>query len=1022
LGTGAVTFGMGIALVNGAGIALADDAAGAHESSSPKVSDSSSQGISRHHPNTPPVTSPAVHAATDSTPNASATESNADDAAPPGSARASSRSHGKNRGKSSDEGGNSQSDPTGGSVGGGAQQTGAQASSPSADSGPGRHATSSKSSAKSQVEQSDTTSKAPRTPVAHLATQVVAATAESASQAAPPVTAVAPKTAQVDAVAPSPVLPAVVHSAYAVTAYTMPTGVVPPALSAAPLSAAPTTMPSAPVSLAPLALVLAAAYPQSSASSVTATAPAATVTTSAPPSAGIPTVVATIPVDPWAIAITKDGKTIYGTSSPYATDANGMPVATVQVVDASANTQVGEPIPVGQFVAPGNIVTNPTMNRAYVVAYNPATITNPSTGYSQTGYLPSLVVIDTSTNKTIGSPIPLVTSDQTSTTMTSPGPSALAVSPDGSRVYVAGATVTSSYTGQVTSWRPTVTVFDTTTNTQVGDTLGIGPVLTNLYSGTGATSVLVSPDGKRLYVTTASNLTSSSSSSPSVTTTIYTVDSKSGAPVGNPIVLTNDAGALIPQTEALSPDGTKLYVESLSYPAITIGAQNTQPQSAQEIANATVLTFSTSTGQQVGTPINVVGYGVMTLSPDGKTLYVSDVADSRTGKKGSYQPYAGAPNQTMYDGSVTGYNLSTGKGIGAATTVGLGPTSMVVNPAGTRLYVANMADNTISVIEVAGGTTGNVTTIAKIVQGVNAAVQRAVLQVKNMIIAVQKTIAQVQQQATAQLQQIINSVKSAVDSVAALLNNIGHSISQSTTAQQFNPTASGLYSTIVTKNNGYETDKITVQLVKDSKGNYRMVVTMTGIGGSAGSMADGLQGNTGTLLPYVSTMIDGSYDRWNPKHPIKGIMLVGLSGGGEQMQAYAADGAHKNLVKDVVLFGAPLTKKVSQLTSNPRSLLIVDGSDHTYRFWTHPDVEQTYLDSPTDDIFLAGTYTPMPLVFVPGHDSTDSHNQSTYATDASVFDKYVAKNPKSVPAQISKDWQNFKGTVVDSLSFQAHNM
>ncbi|MCX8559479.1 YncE family protein [Mycolicibacterium mucogenicum] len=553
-----------------------------------------------------------------------------------------------------------------------------------------------------------------------MATQVVAATAESASQAAPPVTAVAPKTAEVDAVAPSPVLPAVVHSAYAVTAYTMPTGVVPPALSAAPLSAAPTTMPSAPVSLAPLALVLAAAYPQSSASSVTATAPAATVTTSAPPSAGTPTVVATIPVDPWAIAITKDGKTIYGTSSPYATDANGTPVATVQVVDASTNTQVGEPIPVGQFVAPGNIVTNPTMNRAYVVAYNPATITNPSTGYSQTGYLPSLVVIDTSTNKTIGSPIPLVTSDQTSTTMTSPGPSALAVSPDGSRVYVAGATVTSSYTGQVTSWRPTVTVFDTTTNTQVGDTLGIGPVSTNLYSGTGATSVLVSPDGKRLYVTTASNLTSSSSSSPSVTTTIYTVDSKSGAPVGNPIVLTNDAGALIPQTEALSPDGTKLYVESLSYPAITIGAQNTQPQSAQEIANATVLTFNTSTGQQVGTPINVVGYGVMTLSPDGKTLYVSDVADSRTGKKGSYQPYAGAPNQTMYDGSVTGYNLSTGKGIGAPTTVGLGPTSMVVNPAGTRLYVANMADNTISVIKVTSSTSGTPNLAQTFVIGVQA--------------------------------------------------------------------------------------------------------------------------------------------------------------------------------------------------------------------------------------------------------------------------------------------------------------
>ncbi|WP_285033366.1 hypothetical protein [Mycolicibacterium sp. lyk4-40-TYG-92] len=728
----------------------------------------------------------------------------------------------------------------------------------------------------------------------------------------------APKTAQVDAVAPSPVLPAVVHSAYAVTAYTMPTGVVPPALSAAPLSAAPTTMPSAPVSLAPLALVLAAAYPQSSASSVTATAPAATVTTSAPPSAGTPTVVATIPVDPWAIAITKDGKTIYGTSSPYATDANGTPVATVQVVDASTNTQVGEPIPVGQFVAPGNIVTNPTMNRAYVVAYNPATITNPSTGYSQTGYLPSLVVIDTSTNKTIGSPIPLVTSDQNSTTMTSPGPSALAVSPDGSRVYVAGATVTSSYTGQVTSWRPTVTVFDTTTNTQVGDTLGIGPVSTNLYSGTGATSVLVSPDGKRLYVTTASNLTSSSSSSPSVTTTIYTVDSKSGAPVGNPIILTNDAGALIPQTEALSPDGTKLYVESLSYPAITIGAQNTQPQSAQEIANATVLTFNTSTGQQVGTPINVVGYGVMTLSPDGKTLYVSDVADSRTGKKASYQPYAGLPTQTMYDGSVTGYDLSTGKGIGAPTTVGLGPTSMVVNPAGTRLYVANMADNTISVIDLADGSSGGLTPIATVFQTAGAALHAAVVQLQTFVTAAQKsvvaavqktaavvqqTVSHVQQQVVAQVQQIVNTVKSAVNSIVTFVASAIHQSSPS--AQQFNPTAQALYTRL--RDTADTKSGIWVDKIVNSNNKISYIVYLGGT-----QLDPGAQQNLGSNIPSalhqvksaeLQTIVNAIYAKGGDPHAP--IMLVGFSQGGIDAQNIAESATGLN-IKSVVMYAAPL--------------------------------------------------------------------------------------------------------------------
>lgn len=739
---------------------------------------------------------------------------------------------------------------------------------------------------------------------------------ELRSPAASPATAVAPKAVEVDAGQPSQALMVVVHPTYAVAANTVPAGAVPPALSAAPLTAAPTTAPSTPVSLTPLALILAAAYPQSSASSAQASAPAAAVTTSAPPASGTPTVVATIAVDPYSIAITKDGKTLYGTSSPYATDASGMPVATVEVVDASTNKQVGEPISVGQFVSQGNIVTNPVMDRAYVIAYNPATITNPSTGYSQTSYLPSLVVIDTSTNKTVGSPIPLVTSDQNSTTITSTGPSALAVSPDGSRVYVAGATVTSTFTGQVTSWQPTVTVFDTTTNTQVGAPLAIGPVSTNFYSSTGATSVLVSPDGNRLYVTTVSSLASSSSSSPSATTAIYTVDSKSGAPVGNPIVLTNDAGALVPQTDVLSPDGTKLYVESFAYPAITIGGQNTQPQSAQEIANATVLTFNTSTGQQVGTPVNVVGYGVMALSPDGKTLYVSDVADSRTGQKGSYQPYPGAPTQTMYDGSVTGYNLATGKSIGAPTTVGLGPTSMVINSAGTRLYVANMADNTISVIDLASGSSGGLTPIATVFQTAGAALHAAAVQLqtfvtaaqKSVVAAVQKTAAvvqqaasRVQQQIVAQVQQIVNTVKSVVNSIVTFVANSVHPPS----AQQFNPTAQALYTRL--RDTADTKSGIWVDKIVNSNNKISYIVYLGGT-----QLDPGSQQNLGSNIPSalhqvksaeLQTIVNAIYAKGGDPHAP--IMLVGFSQGGIDAQNIAESATGLN-IKSVVMYAAPL--------------------------------------------------------------------------------------------------------------------
>lgn len=812
-----------------------------------------------------------------------------------------------------------------------------------------------------------------------------------------------------------------------------------PAASKA-VAATGTGAPSAPLTVAPLALLMGSAYSQSNSSGSSTAAPAGVVTTGAPPASGASPVVATIPVDPYAIAITRDGKTLYGTNSPYATDANGLPIGTVEVVSTATNAQVGSPITVGSFIGDGNIAVNPTMDRAYVTAYNQVTLTSPG-GVIGTTYAPSLVVIDTSTNKVVGNPIVLATFDQNGipTTQFSPGPTgSLAVSPDGSRVYLAGTVVTS--TGGTAQLQAAVAVFDTSTNTQIGSPIMLGAASSNPYSVSGGESVLVSPTGNRLYVTVTSAQYSGNVSQPAFTSTIYTVDSRSGAVVGNPIVLPDDAISVIPGTnEILSPDGTKIYVESLPYSVLVSSVSSNQVPSAQQVANATVQTFDTGTGQQVGAPINVVGFGAMSISNDGKTLYVADIADSRTGKTAVFQTTSTTPGQAIYLGSISAYNLVTGKTVGSPTTVGLYPTSLAINSAGNRLYVANMGDNTISVIDITGGSNGNLTPIAKIIQTVTAAVQRAAIQVQTVFTNVLNAVIHVQQQVVTQVQQIAMSaqnvaeqvqkqvaaqvqqaVKAVTSVVTSLVNTVVNIVNPPSSSTPFNPTASGLYSTIVTKGNQYRTDTITVQLIKDSKNNYRMVVSMTGIGGSAGSMADGLQGNLGTLLPYVRTTIDSWYDYWNPKHKIQGIMLVGLSGGGEQMQDYAADGAHGNLVKDIVLFGAPLVKKVSQFPSNPKALLIVDGSDHTYRFWTHHDAQQSYLDSPTDDVYETGKYTPMPTIYIPGLDSTDSHNQGTYVTDASNFDKYVAKNPGTVAAQNAKDWQNFKGTVVDSYSFQAH--
>ncbi len=228
--------------------------------------------------------------------------------------------------------------------------------------------------------------------------------------------------------------------------------------------------------------------------------------------------------------------------------------------------------------------------------------------------------------------------------------------------------------------------------------------------------------------------------------------------------------------------------------------------------------------------------------------------------------------------------------------------------------------------------------------------------------------------------------------------------------QGFDPTAARLYSQISSSTNPYETDKVTVQLVKGNDHDYRMVVTMTGIGDSPASIADGVRGNAGLLNRDVNSFISGAYNTWNtPERPIVGLMLVGLSGGGQQMQAYAAAGAHRGLVKNIVLFGAPLTKKTSEIDP-AKSVLIVDLGDQIYRNITHLDAEQSYLDSSDDLIFATGSQTP-----------NDTHNPNTYATAAASFDDHVEANPNSPSAKLTEDWQEFGGTILVTESFRTHS-
>ncbi|AGB26926.1 hypothetical protein Mycsm_06815 (plasmid) [Mycobacterium sp. JS623] len=538
--------------------------------------------------------------------------------------------------------------------------------------------------------------------------------------------------------------------------------------------------PAAPLTPNPLSDALLAAYRQTqTGSAIPATAASTTSRVAAPTATTDLTVANTIPVDPYQIALSPDGKTLYGTSAPYAVNSSGQPQGFIEVVDTSTNTQVGAPIPVGQ-VANG-VAVNPVTNRVYVTALNPFTVN--VNGQHLTGATDSLVVIDPTTSKVIDT-IPLTSLTGTRLTETTPSSAQnVAVSPDGSRVYVADTTYTVDLANPFNhTFQPSVYVFDTTTNTQVGAPIPIGPSTNPPSSTPSASQILVSPSGDRLYVTTVSR--SDINNQLAATQTIYTVNPSTGATVGTPIVLDNGlagSGAGM----ALSPNGKKLYVETVPASALTTSPTTppTQPQSA------TVLTYDTATGQQIGTPITITGFGPMTVSPDGKTLYVADVSDSRTGQSATFQPVPSVPSQTVYLGSVTGYDSNAGAVVSNPVTVGVMPTSLAVNSAGTKLYVAN-SDNTISVINITPATTstGNpLELVSSLVIGLSSFVQAAttdfgvflgsVVTAANRFVQTANTsvvntvVPQVTTQVTTQVNSDVHAVADGISSFATQVEN-----------------------------------------------------------------------------------------------------------------------------------------------------------------------------------------------------------------------------------------------------------
>ncbi|MFE2321127.1 protein kinase, partial [Streptomyces sp. NPDC059441] len=168
----------------------------------------------------------------------------------------------------------------------------------------------------------------------------------------------------------------------------------------------------------------------------------------------------------------------------YATNYFGP--ASVSVIDTTTNRTVGNPIPVGD--KPQGVAVSPDGRRAYTANYGSASVS----------------VIDTATNRTVGNPIGV-----------GKDPVGVVVSPDGRWVYVAN------------SGSASVSVIDTATNRTVGNPIGVGK---NPFG------VAVSEDGGRAYTANAGS------------DSVSVIDTATNRTVGNPIgVGKNPVGVAVSQ-------------------------------------------------------------------------------------------------------------------------------------------------------------------------------------------------------------------------------------------------------------------------------------------------------------------------------------------------------------------------------------------------------------------------------------------------------------------------------------------
>jgi uncharacterized protein (TIGR03437 family) len=246
----------------------------------------------------------------------------------------------------------------------------------------------------------------------------------------------------------------------------------------------------------------------------------------------------------------------------------------------------------------------------------------------------SVSVVDTSSNKVVA------------TVRVGATPAGVAITPDGTRAYVANSNSSS------------VSVIQTSSNTVVATI----SVANNPYG------LAITPDGTRAYVTIFGSSVITNGS-------VAVIDTSSNAVVATAVV------GLVPEGVAITPDGTRAYVTNSGGNAVSV--------------------IDTSSNAVVSKVVGLNLPAGVAITPDGTRAYVTNT---------------GGTTVAVVDivAADSAYNTVLAKvGVGSA------PWGIAITPDGTRAYVANEQSKSVSVIDTSKTDSGYNTVVATVGVGVN---------------------------------------------------------------------------------------------------------------------------------------------------------------------------------------------------------------------------------------------------------------------------------------------------------------